>query len=142
MWVSGADLRLVMEVVYPHFDAFKLLLCKSAGTRYVNFLHELVLLEQKETAAYMEAARARGVPVKEVLPEELHLLMSAYITALFEVVVHDFPQEEAGTTLPPSRPFSARAGGRSWGCEPQPPLFCGASQLYLTQNRTEQYAIR
>lgn len=95
MWVSGADLRLVMEVVYPHFDAFKLLLCKSAGTRYVNFLHELVLLEQKETAAYMEAARARGVPVKEVLPEELHLLMSAYITALFEVVVHDFPQEEA-----------------------------------------------
>lgn len=25
----------------------------------------------------------------------MHLLMSAYVTALFEVVVHDFPMEDA-----------------------------------------------
>ena len=30
-------------------------------------------------------------PIKE---EELHLLLTAYVGALFEVVVHDFPQEE------------------------------------------------
>lgn len=95
MWASGADLQMVMEVIYPHFDAFKLLICRSEGTRYARYLHDLILLEQEETLAYMEAARAQGVPVKDVRPEEIHLLMSAYVTALCEVVVHDFPQEDA-----------------------------------------------
>lgn len=95
MWESGADARLITEVVYPHFDAFKLLICKSAGTRYASYLHDLVMLEQEETLAFMEAARVRGIPVKDIREEEIHLLMSAYVTALFEVVVHDFPQEDA-----------------------------------------------
>lgn len=95
MWESGADLGLIMEVVYPNFDAFKLLICCSEGTRYATYLHDLVMLEQEETMAFMDAARQRGIPVKDVRPEEIHLLMSAYVTALFEVVVHDFPKEEA-----------------------------------------------
>lgn len=95
MWESGADLTLVKEIIYPHFDAFKLLLCRSEGTRYADYLHEMVLLEQRETLIFMEEARKRGIPVKEVRPEEIHLLMSAYVTALFEVVVHDFPKEDA-----------------------------------------------
>lgn len=42
-----------------------------------------------------EEAKKHGVPVKEVDPKELHLLMTAYTNALFEVVVHDFTKEEA-----------------------------------------------
>lgn len=99
MWESGADARLILEVVYPNYDAFKLLICRAEGTKYADYLHELVMLEQEETLAFMEEAKKRGVPVKDVCPEELHLLMSAYVTALFEVVVHDFPKEEAGHYL-------------------------------------------
>ncbi len=95
MWESGADADLIMKVVYPNFDAFKLLVCRAEGTKYANYLHELVMLEQRETLAFMEAAKEYGVQVKDVRPEELHLLLSAYVTALFEVVVHDFPREDA-----------------------------------------------
>lgn len=95
MWESSADVNLIMDVVYPNFDAFKLLVCRSEGTRYADYLHELVMLEQRETIAFMEAVKKRGIPVKEIREEELHLLMSAYVTALFEVVVHDFPPEDA-----------------------------------------------
>lgn len=95
IWESGADVNLIMNVVYPNFDAFKLLICCSEGTRYATYLHDLVMLEQTETFAFMDAAREKGIPVKNVRPEEMHLLMSAYVTALFEVVVHDFPQEDA-----------------------------------------------
>lgn len=95
MWESEADLRLILDIVYPDFETFKLLICCSEGTRYSTFLHDLVMLEQEETLAFIEAARKRGVAVKNVRPEEIHLLMSAYITALFEVVVHDFPLEDA-----------------------------------------------
>lgn len=95
MWEGGAETGLIMEVVYPHFDAFKLLICCSEGTKYADFLHELVMLEQRETIAFMAIAKERGVPVKEVREEELHLLLSAYVMALFEIVVHDFPKEDA-----------------------------------------------
>lgn len=95
IWEGGAETGLIMEVVYPNFNAFKLLICRSEGTKYANYLHELVMLEQRETIAFMAIAKERGVPVKEVRTEELHLLLSAYVTALFEVVVHDFPKEDA-----------------------------------------------
>ena len=95
MWNSGNDLDLVVEQIYSHFNEFKLLLCCSAGTKYAWFLHDIVVMEQQETLAYMEEAKKHGVPVKEVDPKELHLLMTAYTNALFEVVVHDFTKEEA-----------------------------------------------
>lgn len=95
MWNNHAEAAMITEVVYPHFDAFKLLICCSEGTRYACYLHELVVLEQKETLAFLDAARERGVPVKDISPDELHLLLSAYVSALFEVVVHDFPLQDA-----------------------------------------------
>ena len=58
-------------------------------------IRDRVLLEQRETIAFMEAAKKKGIEVKEMREEEMHLLMSAYVTALFEVVVHDFPMEDA-----------------------------------------------
>ncbi|ADY55873.1 regulatory protein TetR [Syntrophobotulus glycolicus DSM 8271] len=95
MWESGADLDLLLEMIYQYFDGFKLLICCSEGTAYAGFIHDFVMMEQRETLAFLEAARLRGVPVRDILPEELHLLLSAYASAIFEVVVHDFTHEAA-----------------------------------------------
>lgn len=95
MWEIEEDAKLIVELVYPYFDAFKLLLCCAEGTRYASFLHDFVMMEQTETIAFLEAARAKGMPVQQVDEEELHLLLSAYVTALFEVVIHDFPRDKA-----------------------------------------------
>ena len=95
MWDGEGETGLILDIVYPEFDSFKLLVCRSEGTKYASFLHDLVMLEQEETLKFMEVARKKGFSVKMVKEEELHLLLSAYVTALFEVVVHDFPKEEA-----------------------------------------------
>lgn len=95
MWGDGADLDMMLAQIYRYFDEFKLLLCCSEGTRYANFLHDFVIMEQKDTIEFLAAARKQGIPVKEIKAEELHLLISAYVTAIFEVVVHDFPREDA-----------------------------------------------
>lgn len=95
LWNAGAELTQMMELIYENFDAFKLLLCRSEGTKYSSFLHDFVMLEQKETLAYLETAKKKGLPVNEISPKELHLLLTAYANALFEVVVHDFSKEEA-----------------------------------------------
>lgn len=94
-----------LDLIYDHFDAFKLLLCCSSGTKYENFIHDFVVLEQKETVQFMGAARKCGVPVRMIDERELHLLLSAYSTALFEVVVHDFTKEEVAHYLTTLRQF-------------------------------------
>lgn len=99
MWQDNAEIRYFLDLFYDNFNEFKLLLCCSAGTKYANFIHDFVMLEQDETLKYMEAARKQGIPVREVEPRELHLLLSAYATAVFEVVIHDFSKEEAGHYL-------------------------------------------
>lgn len=59
--------------------------------------------------------------MKEVEPKELHLLMTAYTNALFEVVVHDFTKEEALHYWIPCIGSSFLVGGPFWGFEQ--PLF-------------------
>ena len=38
--LSTEYLRVFVEYMYAHFDAFKLILCRAEGTRYANFLEE------------------------------------------------------------------------------------------------------
>lgn len=95
MWSGDTDLTRLVDVVYDHFDAFKLLLRSSAGTRFEHFFDEFVEIDQAETMRFMNALRARGIHVNDIVPEELHLLLNAYYSAFFEVVVHDFSKKDA-----------------------------------------------
>jgi AcrR family transcriptional regulator len=95
MWNGNTDLTRLVEVVYHHLDAFRLLLRSSAGTRFQHFFDRFVEINQAETLRYMEALRRRGIHVNDVVDEELHLLLNAYYAAFFEVVVHDFSHKDA-----------------------------------------------
>ena len=46
-WKSGGEARLAMTYIYDHLDAFRVLICKSQGTRYESFLHDLAVEEEK-----------------------------------------------------------------------------------------------
>ena len=86
---------MMREIVYPNMEDYHLLLAKSQGTRYANFLHELVEKSQEQFQAYLPILRREGLPVQEIDPLELHLLFTAYSTALFEPVVHNYSQQDA-----------------------------------------------
>ena len=94
MW-QDTEIDMIREVVYPNLDAFRLVLCCSQGTKYENFVDELVKEHQAIMLDVFEKLRARGVPVRDISEEELHILMSAYTTAMFEPVVHNYPLEKA-----------------------------------------------
>lgn len=95
MWQEHADMSLFIRLMYSYHDEFKLLLCHAQGTRYENYIHDFVTMEEKETLRYLNEARKKGICVNNIVPKELHLLLSAYYTAVFEVIVHDFTREEA-----------------------------------------------
>ncbi len=85
---------LLKQIIWPRREEFKLLLTCSSGSKYENFIHEFVAENQK---AYIEAInmlKKNGYPVMEVEEEELHMLLSAYITACFEPIIHDYDKEK------------------------------------------------
>ncbi|MFA5658106.1 MAG: TetR/AcrR family transcriptional regulator [Oscillospiraceae bacterium] len=95
MWSGQTDLDIFLNLIYENYDKIRLLICCSGGTKHKNFVHEFVSAEEKETLKYMSAAREKGYAVKEILPQELHLLLSAYFSAIFEIVMHEFTREDA-----------------------------------------------
>jgi AcrR family transcriptional regulator len=92
---SRSEVDMMRDVVFPNRTAFKLLLCRSQGTAHENFIHDLVEQQQKDLSRGLVWLKKKGYPVKEPSDETLHMLMSAYITALFEPIAHDYPEEDA-----------------------------------------------
>ena len=76
-------------------DELKLLICCSHGTKYENFVHKLVWMEAEETVKAFDYIREKGIPIKPITVDEIHVLLSAYMTAVLEPIVHDWPTEKA-----------------------------------------------
>ena len=86
---------MMREVVYPHVEDYRLLLTCASGTKYENFLHDLTQTAQEQTLQYLPILRQKGLSIREISPAALHLLFSAYVTALFEPVIHRYSLDEA-----------------------------------------------
>ena len=43
-WENGSDAKLAVSYIYDHLDAFRLIVCKSQGTKYENFVHDLAVI--------------------------------------------------------------------------------------------------
>ncbi len=94
-WDNGSDGKLAMTYIYDHLDAFRLIICKSQGTKYENFLHDLAILEEETTLSFMELLKQQGKSLNDFSMKELHLLTTSNINAIFQAVEHDLTREEA-----------------------------------------------
>ena len=95
VWETSNDARLAVSYIYDHLDAFRLIICKSQGTKYESFLHDLAVLEEKMTLSFMEMLKKQGVNLNEFSEMELHLLTTTNVNAIFQTVEHDIAREEA-----------------------------------------------
>ena len=93
--LSTEYLQLFIGYIYDHFDAFKLVICRSAGTRYEHYIDDLVELEVSITEKYYRLLRTKGKLEGRVSRELHRMITSAYFTAVFETVAHDMPQKTA-----------------------------------------------
>ena len=84
-----------VDYMYDHFDAFKLLLCSSEGTRYENFIHDMVEIEIESTRDFMSVMRTAGKEIRDIDPQLEHILVSGMFSAVFEIVIHDLSRERA-----------------------------------------------
>ncbi len=93
--LSAQYLRYFLDYIYEHFYEFKLIICCSEGTKYSNYIHDLVELEVDCAKKYYEMLRERGKLKGNISAELHHMITSAYFTAVFETVVHDMDKNKA-----------------------------------------------
>lgn len=97
LWESSSEVEWIMRYIYDHFDSFKLIVCKSKGTKYEDYIHDLSILEAKVTEKYIKELRKTGVKLSMPSKKEQHLFTTANISAIFLAVEHDLTRKEAMT---------------------------------------------
>lgn len=84
-----------IEFAYKHLNCMKLLLTASGGTRYENFVHDIVELEIESTHRFMECMEHAGMLQMKMNPYFEHTITSGMYNSMFELIIHDVPFEEA-----------------------------------------------
>ncbi len=95
IWETSKDAKLTVSYIYDHLDAFRLIVSRSQGTKYENFLHDLAMLEEETTLSFMKILKNQGVKLNDFSEKEFHLLITTNVNAVFQTVEHDFTREEA-----------------------------------------------
>ena len=84
-WSHGGDAKMAMIFIYEHLDAFRLLICKSRGTRYESFLHDLSEAEEKITLDMMSLLREQGMPIRAIRCEKAKRLLDETDLSVSEI---------------------------------------------------------
>ncbi|MDR2023071.1 MAG: TetR/AcrR family transcriptional regulator [Hungatella sp.] len=71
-------------------EGFILLIKCAEGTAYSNFQHDWVEKMSVKTYEYFLETQKRGLTNRSISMEELHILLSAFWTTIYEPFIHDF----------------------------------------------------
>lgn len=94
LW-DKVEIKMMEELIYPRMEEYSMLVNKSSGSEYGNFMNDLVSAHQERMMPYFTTLKERGYKVKDITPEELHILLMAYCKALFEPVAQGYTLERA-----------------------------------------------
>lgn len=72
---SESETKWLMSFIYDHFETFRLLVCRSQGTRFESFVHDMALLEERSTLDYFERMKQYDMTVNELSRQEFHMLV-------------------------------------------------------------------
>ncbi len=92
---TEGEMGRMLDYIYDHLDAFRLLLDASYGTRFQNFVDELVRIEVRYTFKYMEAVGCPTEVDPSMTENLLHIVSTSYFEGMFEVIRHGMSREEA-----------------------------------------------
>lgn len=92
---SMQELTYLLDYVYENFDEFRLLLDASYGTKFQNFVDELTRIEVEYTFKFMKTVGYESVKDGTITEEFLHIVTTAFLEGLFEVVRHNMSRADA-----------------------------------------------
>lgn len=93
--LAKKDQNWLIEYIYDHFEAFKLICCCSAGTVYEDYKDQLVQIEVEASLIFIEQLQAESGKQLRIDEELIHIVSNALFSGIFETVIHDMPREKA-----------------------------------------------
>ena len=88
--VPDEEAGWMLDFIYDHFDAFKLIACCAGGTK-----DTLAEIEDNAGRALIEKMAEAGYSLPQIDDELIHIMSSALFNGIFETVRHDMPREKA-----------------------------------------------
>ena len=92
---SSDYLHWMVDYICRNREPVKLLLCRSEGTGYEHFIHNMVEVEVEYTLKYMDVLRRLDQNVPELDRPMCHIIASGMFNGIFEIVIHDMPQDKS-----------------------------------------------
>ena len=102
---SGQCVKWMVEYICQHRQPVKLLISRAEGTSYERFVHNMVEQEVDYTLRYMDVLRRMGRDVPKLNRSLCHIIASSMFNGLFEIAIHDMPQEQAMRDVEQFRSF-------------------------------------
>jgi AcrR family transcriptional regulator len=100
-WKMDGDYMMWwFSFLFERHDAIVLLLAKSDGTKYSGYHHDLVEKATGYSYAYYLEAYRRGFCEADISRKEMHLLLSAFWTTVYEPFIHGYTFEEIKNLSP------------------------------------------
>lgn len=93
-WEMDESMLAWFRFLYEYHDGFVLLISGAGGTRYANFQHDFVEIMTAKTYEYFQEARKRGLTHVDISIEEMHILLSAFWTTIYEPFIHGYTWEQ------------------------------------------------
>lgn len=93
-YADGGTSELI-DYMYEHLEEFRLLIDASYGTRFHNFVDELVRIEVEYTYKFMEAVGYSDKFGDAVTQKLLHIVTTSRFESIFEIIRHGMSREEA-----------------------------------------------
>lgn len=88
-------LHVMINYIYDHYDVFKIIICKSKGSKYEFYIDSLVDIEVENTYRFINELKDKKLKVREPSEDLIHILCTSFFASIFEVVQHDMKREEA-----------------------------------------------
>lgn len=103
--IPDKEASWMMDFLYDHFDAFKLIACCSSGTKYEHYLDTLAEIEDYSGRLLVDRMIDAGYPIRHLDDELIHIMSTALFNGMFETVRHDMPREKAMAYMEDLREF-------------------------------------
>ncbi len=85
----------MIEIMYKHFDSFKLLINCSTGSSYEYYFEKLIDIEVNSTIEFIKNLQENGFKVRVIRKDMCHMLATSLLNGISEVIAHDFSKEDA-----------------------------------------------
>ena len=82
--------------LYARYDALRLLLTRSEGSKYAGFEHDWSERVNAATYKYYEEARRRGLARSDISRRDMHIMMYGFWTTVTEPIRHGLRESETG----------------------------------------------